>query len=222
MPRIPLFRTVMPVVRLAVLIIILTPAACGNLSQAKRPNVSHDNAISVPSPAVSTSTPIANDPTKLPVETQANPVRLLIPAVGLSANVESVGLQSDGELETPPRNPWQDVGWYNLGPRPGEQGSAVIDGHLDRPGGYPAVFWYLHNIAAGDDVMVVNKAGKTFHFRVTHFTYYAPQQAPLQAIFGNQGGEYLNLITCAGDWIPSQHQTTLRLVVYTTLIQSPH
>jgi hypothetical protein len=25
------------------------------------------------------------------------------------------------------------------------------------------------------------------------------------------------LITCAGDWIPSQHQTTLRLVVYTSL-----
>jgi hypothetical protein len=25
------------------------------------------------------------------------------------------------------------------------------------------------------------------------------------------------LITCAGDWIPSQHQTSLRLVVYTTL-----
>ena len=39
--------------------------------------------------------------------------------------------------------------------------------------------------------------------------------APLQDIFGNRGGTYLNLITCAGDWIPSQHQTTLRLVVYT-------
>ena len=36
-------------------------------------------------------------------------------------------------------------------------------------------------------------------------------------IFGNLGGRYLNLITCAGDWIPSQHQTTLRLVVYTSL-----
>ncbi len=30
---------------------------------------------------------------------------------------------------------------------------------------------------------------------------------------------FLNLITCAGDWIPSQHQTTLRLVVYTYIAQ---
>ena len=35
--------------------------------------------------------------------------------------------------------------------------------------------------------------------------------------FGNGGGTYLNLITCAGAWIPDQHQTTQRLVVYTTL-----
>jgi hypothetical protein len=48
--------------------------------------------------------------------------------------------------------------------------------------------------------------------------YYTPDQAPLQDIFGNQGGTYLNLITCAGDWIPGQHQTSLRLVVFTTLV----
>ncbi|HCJ36020.1 MAG TPA: class F sortase, partial [Ktedonobacter sp.] len=44
-----------------------------------------------------------------------------------------------------------------------------------------------------------------------------PQNAPIQDIFGNKGGTYLNLITCAGDWIQSQHQTTQRMVVYTTL-----
>ena len=47
--------------------------------------------------------------------------------------------------------------------------------------------------------------------------FYSPQDAPIQEIFGNEAGTYLNLITCAGDWIASQHQTTLRLVVYTTL-----
>jgi sortase (surface protein transpeptidase) len=80
------------------------------------------------------------------------------------------------------------------------------------------VFWRLGDIRAGDDVQVTNNGGKTLHFRVTHIEYYAPDQAPLQDIFGNPGGTYLNLITCAGDWIPSQHQTTLRVVVYTTLV----
>src|SRR5260370_42683803 len=45
--------------------------------------------------------------------------------------------------------------------------------------------------------------------------FYSPQDAPVQDIFGNKAGRFLNLMTCAGDWIPTQHQTALRLVVYT-------
>jgi LPXTG-site transpeptidase (sortase) family protein len=146
------------------------------------------------------------------------PLRLSIPAIGVNAFVESLGLHSNGDLATPTQNPWEDVGWYDMGPHPGDNGSAVIDGHLDRPGGYPAVFWRLRAIQMGDDVQVTNKGGNTLHFRVTRIAYYSPDRAPLQDIFGNQGGRYLNLITCAGDWIPSQRQTTLRLVVYTTLV----
>jgi len=40
----------------------------------------------------------------------------------------------------------------------------------------------------------------------------------LHEIFGNGSGVHLNLITCSGQWIAIQHQTTLRLVVYTQLI----
>ena len=145
------------------------------------------------------------------------PVRLVIPAIEINVSIESVGIRPDGNLATPAHNPWEDVGWYDLGPLPSERGSAVIDGHLDRPGGYPAVFWRLRAIQVGDDVQVTRSAGKTLHFRVTRIAYYSPDQAPLQDIFGNLGGRYLNFITCAGDWIPSQHQTTLRLVVYTAL-----
>jgi sortase (surface protein transpeptidase) len=147
-----------------------------------------------------------------------DPVRLVIPAAGINAPVEVLGVQSNGDLATPTHNPWDEVGWYDLGPRPGERGSAVIDGHLDRPGGYPAVFWRLRDMKVGEDVQVTNTARKMLHFRVTRVAYYASGQAPLQDIFGNQGGAFLNLITCAGDWIPSQHQTTLRLVVYTSLV----
>jgi sortase (surface protein transpeptidase) len=149
--------------------------------------------------------------------TSPYPVRLSIPAIGVNASVESVGITTTGDLAVPARQPWVDVGWYSSGPLPGALGSAVIDGHLDRPGGYPAVFWRLRDLHVGDDVMVIEAQGKTLHFGVTAIVYYPPQNAPLQQIFANQSGRYLNLITCAGDWIPSQHQTTLRLVVYTTL-----
>ena len=147
----------------------------------------------------------------------ANPVRLFIPAIDVNASIEKVGVASDGDLAVPTHNPWEDVGWYESGPYPGEQGSAVIDGHLDRPGGYPAVFWHLRDLHVGNKVTVIDTYGKTFHFHVTGIVFYSPQDAPIEQIFANNSGIYLNLITCAGDWIASQHQTTLRLVVYTIL-----
>jgi Sortase domain len=147
----------------------------------------------------------------------ANPVRLFIPAIGVNAFIEKVGVTPGGDLAVPTRNPWKDVGWYRSGPHPGERGSAVIDGHLDRPGGYPAVFWHLRYLQVGNEVTVIDAHGKTFHFHVTGIVFYAPQDAPIEQIFVNNDGTYLNLISCAGDWIPSQHQTTLRLVVYTSL-----
>jgi len=195
------------------LILAIALAGCG-LSTASQSPMLHSSSAQVARP---TATPV---PTFLPTSTpdvMASPTRLIIPTIGLSASIEQVGILSNGDLATPTQNPWENVGWYKSGPRPGERGSAVIDGHLDRPGGYPAVFWFLRNLHAGDEVLVVNAAGKTLHFRVTSVELYLPQDAPIQEIFGNKGGTYLNLITCAGDWIPSQHQTTLRLVVYTTL-----
>lgn len=148
----------------------------------------------------------------------ANPVRLLIPAIGINAAIESLGILTDGTMATPTQHPWDDVGWYNMGPHPGEKGSAVIDGHLDRPGGYPAVFWNVRNLRPGELVMVVDATGTKLTFRIDRVVAYPPLGAPLEDIFGNTNGTYLNLITCAGDWIASQHQTTLRLVVYTTLV----
>ena len=144
--------------------------------------------------------------------------RLIVPSLNINAPIETVGVSSDGTLAVPTANQWDGVGWYVKGPVPGEQGSAVIDGHLDRPGGAPAVFWRLHELKPGDTVEVDTHQGKKLHFRVMTLQTYMPQEAPLATIFGKNTGSYLNLITCAGQWIPAQHQTTQRLVVYTELI----
>ena len=199
------------ILRLVALVMILILGACGSSASKKvELPTGHTN------PGISTPTAgmLATQPARKMAE---KPVRLVIPAIEINASVESVGIRSDSDLATPTQHPWEDVGWYDLGPLPSERGSAVIDGHLDRPGGYPAVFWRLRDIQVGDDVQVIGSAGKALHFRVTRIAYYTADQAPLQDIFGNLGGKYLNLITCAGDWIPGQHQTTLRLVVYTSL-----
>ncbi|WP_376794832.1 class F sortase [Thermogemmatispora sp.] len=165
-----------------------------------------------------TPTPLAATAT---VSDPAPPARLLIPAIGLAAPIERVALAPDGTLATPQRHPWDDVGWYSLGPVPGALGSAVMAGHLDRPGGYPAVFWNLHLLRPGAALIVVDERGQRWSFRVTAVVAYAPERAPLLRIFADRSGHYLNLITCAGTWIPSEHQTTERLVVYSTLQSGP-
>ena len=201
-----LLRAVLLPSRLLAALFLLSLSACGFATASPHTPVVQPHS----SPAARTATPTA-----LPVH--PNPIRLVISAIGIDADVESVGVQANGDMATPTQSPWEDAGWYNAGPRPGELGSAVIDGHVDRPQGLPAVFWRLNELHVGDAVQVTDAAGATRTFHVTRLVYYPPAEAPLQDIFGNRGGTYLNLITCAGDWIPSQHQTTLRLVVYTSL-----
>ena len=209
-------RPVRPIARLVALAMILLLGACSSSAAASTAaELKQASQGKPPLPGVSASRTGNDVLHPMPALT---PLRLVVAAVGIDARIEPVGVQPDSELATPPRDPWDDVGWYHLGPLPGKPGSAVIDGHLDRPGGYPAVFWRLRDVQVGNDVQVTNAAGQTLHFRVTRIAYYPPGQAPIQDIFGNLSGTYLNLITCAGDWIPSQHQTTLRLVVYTTFI----
>lgn len=201
-----LLRVVVVLFRLLAVLILFSLSACGTAAAS-----SHATVLSP------TSSPVARTVTPTAQPAQPKPMRLVISAIGINAPVESVGVKANGDLATPTHNPWVDVGWYNAGPRPGAPGSAVIDGHVDRPGGLPAVFWRLRELHVGDAVLVTDASGATWTFHVTRLAFYQPQEAPLQDIFGNRGGVYLNLITCAGDWIPSQQQTTLRLVVYTSL-----
>ncbi|GAC1422012.1 MAG: class F sortase [Ktedonobacteraceae bacterium] len=198
---------------IGLLLFLLT--SCGTSTQATTAN--KPSAIQKPGPTVTKTIPTL---VISPVVTVASaaPAHLIIPSINVNAPVENVNIQSNGDLGIPQQNQWEGVGWYSNGPRPGAAGSAVIDGHLDRPGGYPAVFWDLHKLQVGDTIKVVDAKGKTLRFRVTRTASYAPQDAPVQEIFGDTGGTYLNLITCAGTWIPSQKQTTLRLVVYSTLV----
>ncbi|MEO8970430.1 MAG: class F sortase [Ktedonobacteraceae bacterium] len=200
---------------ISIIILAIMLSGCGTLVTAQEEHSDAQSHASTTHPAV-TSTPTSL--LKPQTNTIADPVQLVIPSIGVNATVETVGILNNGDLATPTRSPWTDVGWFVSGTQPGEQGSAVIDGHLDRPGGYPAVFWNLRYMHTGERIMVISASGKTLNFSVTRVAFYAPQAAPIQAIFGNSGGTYLNLITCAGDWIPSEHQTTLRLVVYTTLV----
>ena len=146
------------------------------------------------------------------------PARLVIPAIGVDANVQSVGLywRGDGTLGIPTN--FTDVAWYNGGPKPGEPGSAVIDGHFDGRNVKEAVFYNLGSLKTGDLVEVVDTTGKTFDFKVVDVKTY-DYNAPTTDIFSTDtSSARLNLITCAGDWDKSQETYNKRVVVFTELV----
>ena len=76
----------------------------------------------------------------------ALPVRLQIPAIGVSTPLVKLGRLPDGSLEVP--KDWDTAGWYDGGPRPGQPGPAVILGHVDSKTG-PAVFYRLRALRPG-------------------------------------------------------------------------
>lgn len=153
---------------------------------------------------------------KTPVENVGLPVRLKIPVIGVDAKVQSVGLTNSGRMGIPTN--FTDVAWYNLNPRPGQSGSAVIDGHLDNARDANAVFARLNELKSGDEIFVVDERGLELKFVVKSSAVYSDSYAPLSTIFDKSGNiAKLNLITCDGAWDQQAKNYDKRLVVYTEL-----
>ena len=141
------------------------------------------------------------------------PVRLKIPRINVDSAVEYVGLTSQGAMDIP-KNP-ADVAWFNLGPRPGEKGSAAISGHYGWKNNIPAVFDNLYKLQKGDKLYVEDGKGVTTTFVVRESRRYDPN-ADASDVFGSSDGKiHLNLITCEGVWDKVSKTYSKRLVVFT-------
>ena len=142
------------------------------------------------------------------------PLTLSIPAIGVWVDVGTLGLESDGTVQVPTSS--QQLGWFRLGPTPGEIGSAVMLGHVDSYQG-PGVFFELRTLASGDRVYVGLSDRVTAEFTVNAVVMYSKQQFPAQRVYGSHGASALQLVTCGGVF---DHQTgsyLSNIVVYTSL-----
>ncbi len=140
------------------------------------------------------------------------PIRLKIPSINVDATVEYVGLNSDGAMDVPKSS--DNVAWFNSGPRPSENGSAVIAGHYGWRSGIQAVFDELYKVRKGDKIYIEDNGGVVVSFVVRKIRRY-DQAADASDVFGsNDGKSHLNLITCEGSWDKSQKSYSDRLVVF--------
>ena len=140
------------------------------------------------------------------------PVRLTIPKINVDAAVDYVGVTPQGELGVP-KGP-TNAAWYELGPRPGDKGSAVIDGHFGYKNNIPAVFDKLYTLQKGDNMYVIDDKGKTAIFVVRELRTYGQNEDSSGIFISSDGKAHLNLITCQGTWSESQKSYSNRLVVF--------
>lgn len=141
------------------------------------------------------------------------PIRLKIPIINIDAAIAYVGLNSDGAMDIK-KDPTQ-VAWYQLGPRPGENGSAVIAGHYGWADGKGSVFNNLHSLNKGDKLSIIDNKGVSVIFVVRESRKYDPDADASSVFESSDGKSHLNLVTCNGTWINSKNTYSERLVVFT-------
>jgi sortase (surface protein transpeptidase) len=146
---------------------------------------------------------------------QSPPVRVEIPAIGVSSPLVRLGLGPDGTMQVP--GDYQVAGWFTGGPQPGQLGPAVIVGHVDSRTG-PAVFYRLRDLRPGDQIRVVRADRRVVRFRVDSLASYPKQSLPGEEVYGATTAPVLRLITCAGTFDRARRSYRENLVVSPTRV----
>jgi hypothetical protein len=151
------------------------------------------DAGTVPSPTVGAA---SDRPLRPPLAgTSSRPVTVEVARIGVSTPLIELGLDAEGRLEVPVE---PDVaGWWAGGPRPGDDGPAVLVGHVDSRAG-PAVFHRLHALVAGDHIEVARDDGSRVTFLVDRIERWPKDAFPTDDVYRRSHGAELRLITCGG------------------------
>jgi hypothetical protein len=143
----------------------------------------------------------------------APPVHLRIDRIGVDHPIVPVGLEADGTMEIP--EDVLELGWYEPGVRPGEDGSAVLSGHVDSRTQGRGAFFELGRLDVDDLVMVTTRDGSEQQWRVVARTRYPKDELPIEELFVWGGDEQrLVLITCGGDFDRATRHYTDNVVVH--------
>jgi len=124
-----------------------------------------------------------------------DPVRLRVPDIAVAAPVVPLRLDAAGTLIPP--SGFTEVGWNEAVPEPGDDGVAVIAGHVDSRTG-PAVFYRLRGLNVGATVLVDRADRTTATFVVDRLAEYAKADFPDEEVYHSGSGAQLRLITCGG------------------------
>jgi len=146
----------------------------------------------------------------------SSPVSIAIPALRISSVLgPERGLTANGFIDDAPLSgpSWSLPWWYDSGPSPGQDGSAVILGHVDSAvgAGHLGVFFRLGNLAPGQRIIVALANGSVTRWVVTATVLYPDDRFPNTLVYARSGPPVLRLVTCGGtfDWQTHGYESVL-------------
>lgn len=143
------------------------------------------------------------------------PVRVVIPAIGVDARIERLGLNADETMQVP--TTLADAGWFQPGPEPGETGAAVIVGHLNSTRG-PGVFARLSSLRRGQVIAVYLQDGSRVRFVARSTLRISKSRFPTKLVYARTPKPTLRVITCAGWLDPATGHHADNYIVFSTLL----
>lgn len=176
----------------------------------------HDGSADTSAPLP--TSPLAGLVTELPtaldipaVSSGPVPTSMAFEAIGISgAPIAPVGVEANGEMEIPGAN---TIGWYSFGPRPGEDGSAVLAAHIayDNQRG---VFRFLDDSAVGDTFELDFDDGSRVSYQLVERAQYDKDALPFDRVFAKDGPPVITLISCGGSFQTSIASYEDNIVAY--------
>ncbi len=134
-------------------------------------------------------------------ERAPQPVSVSIPSIGVDgAEVVQVGLDDNRAVDIP--DDVSQVGWYDRGPRPGEDGNAFMTSHIDSRTQGPGVLFDLRRSEPGDLIEVAHEDGSTTEWEVVHRERITKGSYPMDRVFRFEGPPGLVIDTCGGPFDP--------------------
>jgi sortase (surface protein transpeptidase) len=126
-----------------------------------------------------------------------------------------LGLNRDRTMQVP--RSLADTGWFEPGPEPGEQGAAVIVGHLAARSG-PGVFARLRELRAGQVITIQLQDRSTLRFVARSMIRVSKSRFPTNRVYARTAQPTLRLITCAGKLSPVTGHHPDNYIVFASLL----
>lgn len=134
---------------------------------------------------------------------------LSIASIGFQGSIVDVGVTAENAIDVPASH----VGRWIGSAQPGAPGAVFLDGHVE------GVFARLNKLTVGQ-IVTMQYNGQAFNYKVAFTEIVDLATIDMNRSLSVYSGatEGLNIMTCAGTYIPSAGTYDKRLVVYTVRV----